>query len=190
MTFSELDPRTLTALGTAGALEAATSPRAPADVLSGLSAHPDARVRAQVALNPNTPAEVLGLLAAQFPREVLSNPGLPLLRLARPGLLGSFPAEGVTALLALPDAPGWVVDSALRHEDYGVRTALAARPGLSPSGSRRWRGTPGGRCARRWRSARTCPSPCCASSRRMRTTTCARPPRCAPTCPATCCGRW
>ncbi|HCE64956.1 MAG TPA: hypothetical protein DER32_07815, partial [Deinococcus radiodurans] len=101
-------------------------------MLSGLSAHPDARVRAQVALNPNTPAEVLGLLAAQFPREVLSNPGLPLLRLARPGLLGSFPAEGVTALLALPDAPGWVVDSALRHEDYGVRTALAARPGLSP----------------------------------------------------------
>ena len=71
---------------------------------------------------------VRGLLAAHFPREVLGNPGLPLLRLARPGLLLSFPSEGVLGLLGLPEVPAWVLDSALRHEDYSVRTALAARP--------------------------------------------------------------
>lgn len=133
MTFSELDPRTLTALGVEGALEAAGAPRATADTLFGLSAHPDARVRARVASHPNTPVEVLGTLAANFPREVLGNPGLPLMRLARPNLLGVFPAEGVIALLALPEAPGWVLDGAARHEDFGVRTALAARANLSPA---------------------------------------------------------
>ena len=71
MTFSELDPRTLTVLGVPGALEAAAHPQATAQVLSGLSAHPDSRVRALVARHPNTPLEVLGSLALAFPREVL-----------------------------------------------------------------------------------------------------------------------
>ena len=127
----ELDPRTLTILGVEGALEAAGAPRATADTLSGLSAHPDARVRARVARHPNTPVEVLGGLAAAYPADVLANPGLPLMRLARPNLLGVFPADGVIALLNAPGVPGWVVDAALRHEDYAVRTALAGRSDLS-----------------------------------------------------------
>ncbi|MFD1730478.1 hypothetical protein ACFSC4_04295 [Deinococcus malanensis] len=131
MTFSDLDPRTLTILSVEEALAAAAMPRATAETLSGLSAHPDSRVRALVARHPNTPVEVLGMLAADYPAEVLGNPGLPLIRLARPGLLSSFPAEGMLALLGLPDLPAWVLDSAMRHEDYTVRTTLAGHPTLS-----------------------------------------------------------
>ena len=87
MTIPEPDSRTLAALSPEAALAAAQAPGATAGTLSGLAGHPDARVRSQVARHPNTPAEVLGTLAPAFAREVLQNPGLPLMRLARPGLI-------------------------------------------------------------------------------------------------------
>ena len=75
-------------------------PRIAAAELSRLAHSPDAAVRAAVAAHPNTPPPVLAELGAEFPAEVLGNPALPLLRLARPGLLNAFPGDAVAALLA------------------------------------------------------------------------------------------
>ena len=185
MTFSDLDPRTLTILGVEGALEAAASPRATADTLSGLSAHPDSRVRALVARHPNTPTEILGALAAAYPADVLANPGLPLMRLARPNLLTSFPADSVIALLNAEGSPAWVLDAALRHEDYAVRTALAGRADLSEARVAALAADAGWQIREAVARREPCRNRWCGNWPPTTTTTCARPSRRAPTCPAT-----
>ena len=190
MTFSDLDPRTLTTLGTEGALEAAASPRASADLLSGLSAHPDSRVRSLVARHPNTPTDLLGALAAAYPADVLANPGLPLMRLARPNLLSSFPADSVIALLNADGSPGWVADAALRHEDYAVRTALAARPDLSEARVAALAMDAGWQIREAVARREDLPEPLARQLAADDDTTCARPSRSARTCPATPCAPW
>ena len=99
--------------------------------LESLSVSADNAVREAVARHPNTPPEVLGMLGEYHPQAVLNNPALTLLRLAHPGLLGGWSGETVAGLAALPDAPAWVQDTALRHEDLLPRLAVASRADLS-----------------------------------------------------------
>ncbi|MDV6373514.1 hypothetical protein [Deinococcus arenicola] len=86
---------------------------------------------AAVAAHPNTPAAVLGRLAADYPTEVLGNPALNLLRLAHPGLLDGWPTEGVLNMVASPQAPSWLRRSALTHADARLQVAVAAHPVLN-----------------------------------------------------------
>ncbi|GGL18718.1 hypothetical protein [Deinococcus radiotolerans] len=132
--------------------------RTPASELAVLARHPEAGVRAQVARHPNTPAAVLGALTPEFPVEVLTNPALPLLRLADPHLLRGWPDGAFHALLRLPDLPMWVRTHLIRHgrtelliplaqhttltgaevqalaghAAWLVRARIAARPDLAP----------------------------------------------------------
>jgi Leucine rich repeat variant len=99
--------------------------------LTLLSQSPDTGLREAVARHPNTPPEVLGVLGEYHPQAVLDNPALTLLRLAHPGLLGSWSGETVAQLTALPDAPIWVQDAALRHRELPPRLAVAERVDLS-----------------------------------------------------------
>ncbi len=105
-------------------------PQATAAQLAALAHAPDARVRAGVAAHPNTPAEVLGRLGAEFPAEVLGNPALPLLRLAHPGLLAHWPVKTIETLAGQPGAPLWILHFAARHTLIDVQLAVVSQPEL------------------------------------------------------------
>lgn len=101
--------------------------------LARLAHHEEADIRAGVAAHPNTPAELLGQLAAEFPAEVLENPALPLLRLAHPNLLKDWPDSSLLALLKLPQAPDWVRHHTAKSSSVEVHVALATHPHLNPA---------------------------------------------------------
>ncbi len=107
------------------------APELTAAQLTLLAEHSSSRTRAAVAAHPNTPAAVLGPLAADHPAEVLGNPALKLLRLAQPGLLERWPSDAVLALVAQPQAPDWLRRHALAHADTRFQVAVAAHPALN-----------------------------------------------------------
>ena len=76
-------------------------------------------MRVALAGNPNTPVELLLQLAAEFPREFLANPALPLLLLENPRLLEPLPSLAAQRLLALEDTP------------HAIVRALASTPGTT-----------------------------------------------------------
>ena len=88
------------------------------------------QVQAAVASHPNAPAWLLGELGEQWPAEVLSNPALPLLRLADPQLLRHWPARTVERLTAQPDAPPWLLRQAASHPVIDVQLATVVHPDL------------------------------------------------------------
>lgn len=99
--------------------------------LANRSLSPMAEVRAAVAAHPNTSPYILGLLAAEFPAEVLNNPALPLLRLADPGLLSHWPEMSLLALVRQTDAPAWLRRQVLSHPKVELQVALASHPALT-----------------------------------------------------------
>ena len=106
------------------------APELTAAQLMLLAAQPSSRARAAVAGHPNTPAAVLGHLAADHPAEVLGNPALKLLRLAQPDLLERWPSDAVLTLVGQPQAPDWLRRYALAHADARFQVAVAAHPAL------------------------------------------------------------
>lgn len=123
-------------------MKSMTSPHLPlsahltAGELLHLARNGSHSVQAAVAAHPNTPVTLLAELAAGFPAEVLSNPALPLLRLADPQLLRSWPAPAVERLTAQPQAPGWVIKVAASYPVIDVQLAAATRPDLPPDAIR------------------------------------------------------
>lgn len=117
-------------------------PQVGAAHLEDLARHPDAAVRAAVAAHPNTPPGALRDLAAEFPGEVLGNPALPLLRLAWPGLIQSWPRATLMGLVRHPSAPAWLRAYALRHPHTEVQETLAVHPELSNADLRALAGHP------------------------------------------------
>lgn len=111
-------------------MTALLSPQTPAAELARLAYSPEVGVRCQVAAHPNTPAEVLGGLAREFPAEVLHNPALPLLRLAAPNMVSLWPARALEAMSALPDAPDWLLRMAAKHPVIDVQLACVTQPQL------------------------------------------------------------
>lgn len=109
---------------------AVLAPELTAALLALLADEAAPAVRAAVAAHPNTPAAVLGRLAADSPAEVLGNPALNLLRLAHPGLLESWPTDAVLRLVAQPIAPDWLRRYALTHADARFQVTVAAHPAL------------------------------------------------------------
>lgn len=111
---------------------AVLAPGLTAAQLASLAEQTSPAVRAAVAAHPNTPAAVLGRLAAEYPAQVLGNPALSLLRLAQPGLLDAWPRETVLTLVALPQAPAWLRQHALGHADARFQVVVAAHLALAP----------------------------------------------------------
>ncbi|MCD0160949.1 hypothetical protein IHN63_06445 [Deinococcus sp. 6YEL10] len=105
----------------------------PAAVLEALARQDSPALRAAVARHPNTPPALLEALAATEPGAVLSNPALPLLRLAHPRLLLDTPRATLLALVGSPAAPDWLRRHALTHPDAGVVAAVASHPHLTPA---------------------------------------------------------
>lgn len=103
----------------------------PAAELANLSLSPDAHIRAAVATHPNTAPCMLGILATEFPAEVLMNPALPLLRLADPRLTQRWPVSALLALVRQPQAPAWLRRQTLTYPSTELQVALASHPNLS-----------------------------------------------------------
>lgn len=99
--------------------------------LEKLALSEDQGVRAAVAAHPNTPADVLGVLAPDFPGEVLGNSALALLRLAHPGLLQGWPRDTVLTLISHELAPEWLRRYARRHQKNEYQVALASNSALN-----------------------------------------------------------
>ncbi|WP_415789504.1 hypothetical protein [Deinococcus saxicola] len=97
-----------------------------------------------VARHPNTPATLLGELAARYPEAVLDNPALALLRLAHGQQIRMWTGLAVSRLAAVDAAPEWVQELAMRHPEPQARWAVAGRARLSQerlkqlAGRREW----------------------------------------------------
>ncbi|GAA3998173.1 hypothetical protein GCM10022631_06180 [Deinococcus rubellus] len=108
------------------------APNATAEQLTRLAREPSPQVRGAVARHPNTPAGVLGQLAADFPEAVIANPALPLLRLAQMNQIQSWSGRTLARLAAVEAAPEWLQEQAMRHPDPQAQWAVAGRAQLSP----------------------------------------------------------
>ncbi|GHF47438.1 hypothetical protein HNQ07_002786 [Deinococcus metalli] len=106
------------------------TPDLTAEQLERLARQDAPDVRAAVAAHPNTPPHVLSALAPEFPGEVLGNPGLPLLRLAHPGLVLEWPRATQLILIRHARAPRWLRRYALTHAQSDYQVALATNPAL------------------------------------------------------------
>lgn len=105
--------------------------RTPATELANLSLHPDHRVQAAVAAHPNTSPFILQRLAPSFPAQVLTNPALPLLRLAHPRLFHDWSPQALLALVGQPDAPAWLLHLAAQRPEPELPAAVARHPALT-----------------------------------------------------------
>lgn len=114
-------------------LDLSLDPHLSAAELTRLATSPDVPTRRAVAAHPNTPAPVLGRLGAEFPDEVLANAALPLLRLAEPGLLQSWPPATLERLVTAAEAPDWLLTLAAQHAKIDVQLAAVTRPALPPA---------------------------------------------------------
>lgn len=59
----------------------------PSEILANLANSEEAQTRKYVASNPNTPVEILLNICFKFPKQVISNPVIPLLLLENSNLL-------------------------------------------------------------------------------------------------------
>lgn len=83
----------------------AANPATSANVLTQLSTADEPAIRRAVVQNPNTPVPVLATLVAEFPREFLSNPIIPILNMTQPGFIKELPLVSWASLLRFSDLP-------------------------------------------------------------------------------------
>lgn len=108
-------------------LEIALDPSTEPEILATLERSPDPTVREAVTCNPNTPAEVLLRLGAEFPAQLLDNPLFTLLILENPNLAAEMPLKTIQSLLQQQNAPAYLWERAGDRAPIEVQLALTAR---------------------------------------------------------------
>ena len=83
----------------------ANNPNATPELLRELAESEEDFIRKNVAVNPNTPMEVLWKLGEEFPTEVLENAVFPLLLLENPNLLENTPQKTIASFLKCSAVP-------------------------------------------------------------------------------------
>jgi hypothetical protein len=107
----------------------AKNPATPPDVLKILSSSNSNSIRESVAENPNTPLKVLFHLGAQYPKQLLRNPALPLILLENPNTFTEIPSRTLLKLIEQPEAPRPLLEwAATLQGEPGVRRKVAANP--------------------------------------------------------------
>lgn len=109
----------------------ALHPRASGAMLSQLARSADRGTRRNVALNPQTPIDVLRTLAASFPGELFQNPVFELLLLEAPNFLDELPVTVMKNILRRPDCPDAFLNWAASHGNKSHHLALVAREDLT-----------------------------------------------------------
>ena len=105
----------------------ALHPRAGGALLSRLAQSADKGTRRNVALNPQTPINVLLTLAPTFPGELFQNPVFDLLLLEAPNFLDELPVTVMKNILRRPDCPDSFLNWAASHGSKSHHLALVAR---------------------------------------------------------------
>ncbi|WP_052334310.1 HEAT repeat domain-containing protein [Kamptonema formosum] len=95
----------------------ASNPSAPPALLQKLAGTGDAPTRKNVAANPNTPAEVLLQLGAEFPEELLNNPVFSLLLLENPHVAEQMPSATIASLVKREPVPLFVWEAAAKRNE-------------------------------------------------------------------------
>lgn len=89
----------------------ALNPSASSELLRVLANGSDQATRQHVAVNPNTPTEVLKQLGDDFPKEVSRNPALPLLLLENPNIFNEiFKPQTLWSLVLDAKTPAEVLE--------------------------------------------------------------------------------
>lgn len=109
----------------------ASDPGTAPDVLGGLGGSSDRITRQNVALNPNTPTEVLLKLGAEFPEELLDNPIFYLLLLENPNLVGKIPYDTLVSLFKYETVPDsfmeWVENRGISDRQLALALGMNAK---------------------------------------------------------------
>lgn len=106
----------------------AEDPETAPEILSELARNEDQFVRQKVTANPNTPAEILFQLGAEFPDTLLANPVLSLLFLENPNLTEQIPAETLSQLIRCEMVPEFLLEKAVKRSDLPLLLALTINP--------------------------------------------------------------
>jgi len=109
----------------------AIHPMASGGVLTRLAASADRQTRRAVAMNPQTPKDVLLKLAPTFPGEFFTNPVFDLLLLEDPNLLDALPITVIKNILRRDDCPGSLLRWAAAHGGRSHHLALVDREMIS-----------------------------------------------------------
>lgn len=110
----------------------ALHPNASPDLLARLALSPDTATRRHVAMNPQTPKEVLLRLAPSFAGEFFLNPVFDLLLLEDPNLLHSLPVGVMKSILRRDDCPHSLIVWAVARGDKSHQLAVVERTDLTP----------------------------------------------------------
>ncbi|MEH2127971.1 hypothetical protein [Nostoc sp.] len=102
----------------------AAEPSTDPELLRELALSSDKIIRQLVAGNPNTPADVLLRLGAEFPSELLDNPVLPLLLLENLNLVAEIPLNTLRSILRQENVPVYILEQAAEKADLEVQLAL------------------------------------------------------------------
>ncbi|BDA71636.1 hypothetical protein CAL7716_058020 [Calothrix sp. PCC 7716] len=104
----------------------AKNPTVPPDVLEALSGYNhDPEILRNVTRNPNTPVEMLMLLGANYPSELINNPVFPLLVLENPHFFQELPVETLRNILLLKDVPEEYLVMAASRDDSEILNIVA-----------------------------------------------------------------
>jgi Leucine rich repeat variant len=95
------------------------------ELLRELARSQDKDIRRAVAANPNTPADVLLRLGAEFPEQLVENPVFSLLLLENPNLVAEIPLPTLRSILRLDNVPQFILEQAADKADVEVQLALA-----------------------------------------------------------------
>jgi hypothetical protein len=95
--------------------------------LRRLSSSPDENTRQHVALNPDTPSEILLKLAPDFPRAFYKNPAFDWLLLENPDLLFEMKQGVLKHILGLRDCPKSFLQWAARNGSDSEKLAVVRR---------------------------------------------------------------
>ncbi len=104
---------------------AAEDIRSDPELLTELARSQDKATRKAVAANPNTPADVLLKLGAEFPTQLVENPVFSLLLLENPNLVAEIPLPTLRSILRLDNVPQFILEQAAHKADVEVQLALA-----------------------------------------------------------------
>lgn len=102
----------------------AAEPSTDPELLRELALSTDQQTRQSVVGNPNTPADVLLRLGAEFPSQLLDNPVFPLLLLENLNLVAEIPLSTLRSILRQENVPVYILEQVADQADLEVQLAL------------------------------------------------------------------
>ncbi|MDY6783558.1 MAG: hypothetical protein SW833_13610 [Cyanobacteriota bacterium] len=92
-----------------------------------MSDRQDVLLLSALSKNPNTPAEILFELGAEFPQQLLDNPVFSLLPLEYPNLAEAIPEKTLRRLLRCDRVPRFLLEQALLKDNSFLRLIAGSR---------------------------------------------------------------